>query len=311
MQPLARSYYEKLTGRYPQNYFGLLGAERLRALGPGPTQASDVLGVIPPAPDPPALDGKIPPAAADREARADALRSIAFDSSAELELRAAYAATGEPRLLFEAAQAAATAGQYGAAIVTVRQIFPQLESEAFTDIPRDVWLAAYALPYESSIRRWASKTGLDPHARRRADPPGIGVRARCALRIECDRADAASPQDRAATGAAAARGLFASAAHRSGLQREARDRVLRESRGRNLAASKRRSPRTMRAKIASGPGPPARTIASRRNSWNRFRSPRRASTCRSSRATRTSIAGSMERRTPMNPAHPGQATALH
>ena len=34
LQPLARSYYEKLTGRYTQNYFGLLGAERLRALGP-------------------------------------------------------------------------------------------------------------------------------------------------------------------------------------------------------------------------------------------------------------------------------------
>ncbi|MFZ1204611.1 MAG: tetratricopeptide repeat protein, partial [Candidatus Acidiferrales bacterium] len=50
VQPLARSYYEKLTGRYTQNYFGLLGAERLRALGPGPTQASDVLGVISPAP---------------------------------------------------------------------------------------------------------------------------------------------------------------------------------------------------------------------------------------------------------------------
>jgi soluble lytic murein transglycosylase len=161
-QPLARSYYEKLTDRYTQNYFGILGAERLRALGPGPTQASDVLGVIPPAPDPPALDGKIPPAAAERKARADALSSIGFDSSAELELRAAYAATGEPRLLFEAAQEAAAAGQYGAAIVTVRQIFPQLESQAFSDIPRAVWLTAYALPFESSIRHWSGKTGLDP-----------------------------------------------------------------------------------------------------------------------------------------------------
>jgi soluble lytic murein transglycosylase len=162
VQPLARTYYEKLADRYTQNYFGILGAERLRALGPGPTQASDVLGVIPPAPDPPALDDKIPPGAVERKARADALRSIGFDSSAELELRAAYAATGEPRLLFEAAQEAMAAGQYGAAIVTVRQIFPQLESEAFSDIPREVWLTAYALPFESSIRRWSSKTGLDP-----------------------------------------------------------------------------------------------------------------------------------------------------
>lgn len=161
-QPLARSYYEKLAARYTQNYWGLLGAERLRELGPGPTQASEVLGAIPPAPDPPALDGKIPPAVAGLKARADALRSIGFDSSAELELRAAYAATNEPRLLFEAAQEAAAAGHYGAAIVTVRQIFPQLESEAFSDIPREVWLTAYALPYESTIRRWSRVNGLDP-----------------------------------------------------------------------------------------------------------------------------------------------------
>jgi len=161
-QPLARSYYEKLADRYTQNYFGLLGAERLHQLGPGPTQASDVLGVIPPAPDPPALDGKIPPAAAELKARADALRSVAFDSSAELELRAAYAVTREPRLLFEAAQEAAAAGQYGAAIVAVRQIYPQLESLSLADIPREVWLTAYALPYESAIRRWSRKNGLDP-----------------------------------------------------------------------------------------------------------------------------------------------------
>ncbi len=66
-----------------------------------------------------------------RQARADALRSIAFDASAELELRAAYAATGEPRLLLEAAQAAVAAGHVGAAIVTVRQIYPQLDSRPF------------------------------------------------------------------------------------------------------------------------------------------------------------------------------------
>jgi soluble lytic murein transglycosylase len=97
-----------------------------------------------------------------RQARADALRSIAFDASAELELRAAYAETGEPRLLLEAAQAAVDAGHCGAATVTVRQIYPQLESHRLLDVPRPVWLTAYALPFESSIRRWSVKSGLDP-----------------------------------------------------------------------------------------------------------------------------------------------------
>ena len=160
--PLARGYYAKLAERYPQNYFQAQAAPRSWVLGPAPIQRSDVLDLIPGVAAIPKLDGPIPVAAAGRQARANALRSIAFDASAELELRAGYAATGEPRLLLEAAQSAVTAGHYGAAIVTVRQIFPQLESQPFSDVPRDVWRVAYALPYESSIRRWSAKAGVDP-----------------------------------------------------------------------------------------------------------------------------------------------------
>jgi soluble lytic murein transglycosylase len=159
---LARSYYSKLTERYPQNYFQCQALARLKALGAGPVEVSEVVSSIPPVSAVPKLDGPIPVAAAAKQARADALRSIGFDSSAELELRAAYAATNEPRLLLEAAQAAVAAGHYGAAIVTIRQIFPQLESQPFSEVPRDVWLVAYALPYENSIRRWSIHEGLDP-----------------------------------------------------------------------------------------------------------------------------------------------------
>ena len=117
---------------------------------------------IPPPPAIPQLSDKILAAGADRQARADALRSIAFDASAELELRAGYAATHEPRLLLEAAEAAVAAGHYGPAIVTVRQIYPQIDTHPIADVPREAWLAAYALPYDSSIRQWSAKSKLDP-----------------------------------------------------------------------------------------------------------------------------------------------------
>jgi soluble lytic murein transglycosylase len=159
---LARSYYTKLADRYPQNYFQSLASPRLRALGLGPLQVSDVINAIPPVSAIPKLDDAIPPAAARQQARAEALRSIAFDASAELELRAGYAATGAPRLLLEAAETALTAGHYPAAIVTIRQLYPQLESQPFLNVPREVWLAAYALPFEDSIRRWSARSGIDP-----------------------------------------------------------------------------------------------------------------------------------------------------
>jgi soluble lytic murein transglycosylase len=160
--PLARGYYAKLAARYPQNYFETQASARVRALGPGPSEIADVLASIPGVAAIPKLDGPIPLDAVNRQARADALRTIGFDASAELELRAGYASTGEPRLLLEAAQSAAAAGHYGAAIVTVRILFPQLESQPFSEVPRDVWRVAYALPFEASIRRWSAKAGVDP-----------------------------------------------------------------------------------------------------------------------------------------------------
>jgi soluble lytic murein transglycosylase len=159
---LARSYYDKLIDRFPENYFEGLAVTRVRGLDPGPKQVPDVLATIPPVPPSQKLGEAIPAAAEQRKARADALRSIAFDASAELELRAAYMETGEPRLLLEAAQAAVDAGHCGAAIVTVRQIFPQLEAHPLPEVPRPVWLAAYALPFQSSIRRWSENAAVDP-----------------------------------------------------------------------------------------------------------------------------------------------------
>ncbi|MGC1968258.1 MAG: transglycosylase SLT domain-containing protein [Candidatus Acidiferrales bacterium] len=159
---LARSYYEKLQDRFPQNYFANAATIRLDALGSGPETDPDVLAMIPPLPAAMTLGAIIPAAAENRQARADALRSIAFDASAELELRAAFAATGEPRLLLEAAQEAVAGGHVGAAIVTIRQIYPQIEWRPFNEVPREVWLTAFAMPFQSSILSRSTQAGVDP-----------------------------------------------------------------------------------------------------------------------------------------------------
>jgi soluble lytic murein transglycosylase len=159
---LARTYYAKLLERFPQNYFAVTAAKRLRALGPGPGADADILTTIPPVPPALPLGDSIPAAAASRQTRADGLRTIGFDASAELELRAAFAATGEPRLLLEAAQEAVNAGHVGAAIATVRQIYPQLEWRPFAQVPREVWLTAYAMPFASFIVARSTTAGVDP-----------------------------------------------------------------------------------------------------------------------------------------------------
>jgi len=164
--PHARSFYLKAQERLPQTYFGRLAAERLRAepagIGTGPVNAADVLALIPAPPRLPSLDEAIPPSAAGRWARAQALRTIAFDASAELELRAAYALTGVLRLLWESGEAASDAGRFTVGIATARLVYPQLEARTLDEVPREVWRSVFPLPYELSLKRAAARNHVEP-----------------------------------------------------------------------------------------------------------------------------------------------------
>jgi soluble lytic murein transglycosylase len=158
----ARSYYGKAVERFPQTYFGNSAAARLAKLGPGEENPAEFLEKIPPPPSLRPFDEPIPVAAADRWARAQALRVIAFDSSAEQELKNAYFATSSPRFLLEAAQAAFDQGHYGAGMAYARIIVPSFDSRKISDVPVAAWKALYPLPYEAALRREAAKNDFDP-----------------------------------------------------------------------------------------------------------------------------------------------------
>jgi soluble lytic murein transglycosylase len=162
----ARSFYLADANRFPLTYFGGKAAERVRpepdGIGDSPVNISESISVIPPAPPVPPLDQPVLAAAEERQARAHALSVIAFDSSAELEYRAAYAATRAPQFLIDAGGAAIAAGHYGAGMAAVRQAIPQLEARRITDIPYEAWRAAFPLPYELNLRSEAARSQVDP-----------------------------------------------------------------------------------------------------------------------------------------------------
>jgi len=160
--PHARSFYLAAVERFPLTYFGEKAAQRLHEIGTQPTNPAAVLSVIPPASPLPPLDGPLPAAATQRWARAQALQSIAFDSSAELELRSAYADTHAAGLLLAIAKAAEQAGHYGAGILATRQIVTQFESRRFDQIPDEALHTAYPLPYRDLIERESLHYHLDP-----------------------------------------------------------------------------------------------------------------------------------------------------
>jgi soluble lytic murein transglycosylase len=158
----ARAYFRKDIDRYPQTYFGHAAALRLNKLEPADGDTPEILDKIPPPPLLRPFDEPIPPAAADRWARAQALRTIAFDASAELELKNAYFATSSPRFLYEAAQAAFDQGHFAAGMAYGRIIVPNFDARKIDDLPIDVWKVLYPLPYEAVIRREAAKNNFDP-----------------------------------------------------------------------------------------------------------------------------------------------------
>jgi soluble lytic murein transglycosylase len=162
----ARYFYLADANRFPLTYFGAKAAERVRpepeGIGASPVNPAEFPLVIPPAPPVPSLDQPVAVAAQERQARARALSDIAFDASAELEYRAAYAVTHSPKFLIDAAGAAIASGHYGVGMAAVRQAIPQLEARRIADIPNDAWRAAFPLPYEENLRSAAVHNQLDP-----------------------------------------------------------------------------------------------------------------------------------------------------
>lgn len=158
----ARSFYLKAEDRYPQTYFGKLSAARLAAIGREPVNPAEFLEKIPPAPSLRRLDEPIPAAAGDRWARAQALRAIAFDASAELELRAAFFSTGSARFIFDAAQAALDQDHFNVAMALARIAVPNAEARKKEDVPVEAWKTLFPFPYESTVLRESAKNGVDP-----------------------------------------------------------------------------------------------------------------------------------------------------
>ncbi len=158
----ARAYYRKAVDRFPSTYFGQYAAERLEKLGPGEEDPTEVLSQIPAAPVLRPFDEPIPVNALEHWNRAQALRTIAFDGSAELELKAAYTATASPRFLVEAAQAAFDQGHFAAGMAYGRLAVPNFDSRKFSEVPPSVWKVLFPLPYQAILRREAERNDFDP-----------------------------------------------------------------------------------------------------------------------------------------------------
>lgn len=158
----ARGVYTRILQRFPQTYFGLVAAERLREMGPGDAVELEILSAIPAPVAPPALSAVLTAEAQRHRERAQALRSIGQEAYAEKELIAAYEETRAPALLLDAAQLAHDDSRFAKGIVLGRRLVPQLEARRLPDLPEEVWRAVYPFVYSHGIQAAAAMAGVDP-----------------------------------------------------------------------------------------------------------------------------------------------------
>ena len=150
-------------GAFPTTYFGQYAAMHLEKLGPGEEDPSEVLGADSRCSAVASLSmNPFPRMLPITGIARKPFARIAFDSSAELELKAAYAATASPRFLVEAAQAAFDQGHFAAGMAYGRMAIPNFDARKFSEVPVNVWKVLFPLPYESSLRREAERNDFDP-----------------------------------------------------------------------------------------------------------------------------------------------------
>jgi soluble lytic murein transglycosylase len=158
----ARAYFRKAVDRWPNTYYAYAAQAHLDKLGPGEVDSPDFLMQLPPAQPLRPFDEPVAANVLEHWNRAQALRTIAFDTSAELELKAAYASTGSPRFLIEAAQAAFDQGHFASGMNYGRLAVPSFDSRKLGEVPVNAWKVLYPLPYEAALRREAERNDFDP-----------------------------------------------------------------------------------------------------------------------------------------------------
>ena len=159
---LARAYYQKLSERFRNYYYGAMARERMAKL---PASDDPV--------HPPLLD-RVPPlgitSIGDATVPADNLRVqkaelLANGALSDFAIRELQAAT-EGKAAWVPAEAAriyVSAGRYDLAIEALKRAVPNYFALDLPDLPRSYWEALFPKPYWPDLKSSAASNGLDPY----------------------------------------------------------------------------------------------------------------------------------------------------
>ena len=162
--PTARAYYQKLSERFRNYYYGELARQRL-----GKVKSDDdpphlaLLDRVPPIGTPGKMTADEPPTDDLRVQKAQLLENGALLDFAVRELQAAASEEKGNWLPAETARMYIEIGRYDMAIEVLKRAVPNYFAVDLPSLPRTYWEALFPKPYWADLKKFSSSNALDPY----------------------------------------------------------------------------------------------------------------------------------------------------
>jgi soluble lytic murein transglycosylase len=161
---MAAAFYQKISERYRNYYYGPLARERISKLNVGadpPHYA--ILDHVAPISDLPPLENTTVP---DDNLRIEKARLLENGGLLDFAVRELKAAAEEEKgnwLPGEMARLYQDAGRYDIAVETLKRSIPNYFALDLSALPRANWEALFPRPYWTDLKKFASANALDPY----------------------------------------------------------------------------------------------------------------------------------------------------
>jgi soluble lytic murein transglycosylase len=161
----ARAYYQKVSERFRNFYYGELARRRLREIKPADGDPSDyaLLDRVPPLDAGTKITPSEPPADNLRYQKAHLLENGALVDLAVRELQAAGQEDKGNWVTAETARMYQDAGRYDAAIQVLKRAVPNYFAVDLSTLPRSYWEALFPKPFWPDLKGFSSRNALDPY----------------------------------------------------------------------------------------------------------------------------------------------------
>jgi len=160
----ARAYYQKLSQRFQNYYYGELARQQLRKIkDDGDPVHYALLDRVPPINANAKVTADEVPTDTVRVQKARLLENGALLDSAVRELQSAANEETGNWLTAETARVYQDAGRYDMAIEVLKHAVPNYFALDLPSLPRSYWEALFPKPYWTEVKRFSSANALDPY----------------------------------------------------------------------------------------------------------------------------------------------------